>query len=73
MSWRELLSYLWQNHRGALVGALTGLVVGLLFLVLGFWKTMLIIILVGLGYVIGGRYDQGDQFKNLLDRFFREW
>lgn len=53
-----------------LLGALTGLIVSILFLTLGFWKTILIILLVGGGTAAGAWLDRGRKLMDVVDRFF---
>lgn len=53
-------------------GMLIGFVLAILFVWLGFWQTILILILTGLGWLIGRVYqdipDAIDKIRNLFDR-----
>ena len=53
-----------------LLGALTGLIIAILFLTLGFWRTILIILLVGGGAAAGAWLDRGQKLMDVVDRFF---
>ena len=53
-----------------LLGAAIGLVLAILFLTLGFWRTMLIIVLVGGFGAAGAWLDHGQKLSDVLDRFF---
>ena len=53
-----------------LLGAAIGLVLAILFLTLGFWRTMLIIVLVGGFGAAGAWLDRGQKLADVLDRFF---
>ena len=53
-----------------LLGALVGLVTAILFLTLGFWRTILIILLVGGGTAAGAWLDRGQKLMDVVDRFF---
>lgn len=55
-----------------LLGAAIGLVLAILFLTLGFWRTMLIIVLVGGFGAVGAWLDRGQKLSDVLDRFFPE-
>lgn len=58
-----------QNHIFKIIGGACGLALGVLFLVLGFWKTMLIAVLVGLGVLIGHRLDSGRTFRSWIAKW----
>ena len=53
-----------------LLGAAIGLVLAILFLTLGFRRTMLIIVLVGGFGAAGAWLDCGQKLSDVLDRFF---
>lgn len=53
-----------------LLGAAIGLVLAILFLTLGFWRTMLIIVLVGGFGAAGAWLDREQKLSDVLDRFF---
>ncbi|WP_218670135.1 DUF2273 domain-containing protein [Salmonella enterica] len=52
-----------------MVGFLVFLVIAILFLTLGFWKTILIIVLCLIGIGIGYIKDRKQQFLNFLNRW----
>lgn len=59
-----------RAHLYALVGGALGLIVAVLFLTLGFWRTVLIVVLVALGAGIGALADRGRRLWDVVDRFF---
>ncbi|MCH5461631.1 DUF2273 domain-containing protein [Lactobacillus sp. LC28-10] len=59
----ELLKY----YRWPIIGGVTGLVLALLLLTIGFWKTLILFILVGLGIAAGLYLSQ----TGLLDDYFK--
>jgi uncharacterized membrane protein len=67
-SFYEILQYLWDNHRGKVVGLALGLVVGLFFILVGFWKTLLVVICVIGGYFLGKRIDEGGNSGDWWER-----
>lgn len=63
-----LINFL-QGKNPGVVGALTGLSLALLLVIFGFWKTLLVISLTIIGYILGVKYfSNTEQFKKLLDR-----
>lgn len=63
-----LINFL-QGKNPGVVGALTGLFLGLLLVIFGFWKALLVLVLMVGGYVLGVKYfSNPEQFKLLLDR-----
>ena len=59
-----------RAHLSALVGGALGLIVAVLFLTLGFWRTVLIVVLVALGAGIGALADRGRRLWDVVARFF---
>ncbi|ALS36473.1 hypothetical protein A5819_001394 [Enterococcus sp. 7E2_DIV0204] len=47
------MNEVWETHKGPIIGALAGLLIALLMLTLGFFKTVLIIVFVILGGFVG--------------------
>lgn len=54
-------------YRWPIIGGATGLVLALLLLTIGFWKTLVLFILVGLGIAAGLYLSQ----TGLLDDYFK--
>lgn len=72
MDWKELLIYLWAQHRGKLVGTVIGLGIGLLIAFFGFWRALVILLLMAAGYVIGKGIDQSGGLDAVLKRLWGE-
>ena len=66
------ISYLWENHRGKVVGVLLGLIFGLIVLRYGFWRAFFVLICVAAGYFIGSRTDAGEQLQGAISKFFKK-
>lgn len=64
----EILQNLWENYRGRLVGSLFGLVIGAMFLILGFFQTIFLLICITAGYLLGKRIDNKEDLMDVLDR-----
>ena len=65
----EILRFIRLNFFKILGGVL-GLVLAILFLTLGFWRTILILILVGGGIAAGSFLDRGQRLMDVVGRFF---
>jgi len=65
----ENLMEFYNSHRGGINGALAGVVIAVLILVLGFFKILFIAIFAIAGYYIGKKiHEDKDYIKNFLDR-----
>ena len=54
----EILSDLWKNYRGRLLGSLFGLFIGVMFLLLGFLQTIFLLICITAGFFLGNKLDK---------------
>ncbi len=62
--WRQLF----DEYRWRIIGFTTMLIIAILFLTLGFWKTTLIVLLCGIGVGIGYAKDRTEDFLVFLDK-----
>ncbi|MDH7576224.1 MAG: DUF2273 domain-containing protein [Bacillota bacterium] len=69
---REIFVDLLERHRGKMLGIFFGLVVGLLIILFGFWKTIFVVLCVLIGYFLGKRFDDGSSPGGWWDHFFGE-
>ncbi|HMM21269.1 MAG TPA: DUF2273 domain-containing protein [Selenomonadales bacterium] len=65
---RKLLEELWQQHSGKIVGVTAGLVLGILIITFGFFRTLFVLFCVIAGYVIGKRIDEKEDIMDILDK-----
>jgi uncharacterized membrane protein len=65
--WQEILMKLFMTSRWRIIGATVGLVVGILFLLLGFFATVFLLVCIGIGFYIGYKMDAGEDLVDLLD------
>jgi uncharacterized membrane protein len=65
--WSQLFIYFKENN-GKIVGGLLGFFFGILFLVIGFFKTLLLLICTFMGYYIGSRWNIEGDLKKLLNK-----
>lgn len=75
--WKELIHTITafllrtlDEHPGKLIGTLLGFVLGLLVVLLGFWKTLVLFAFVILGFILGKRQDEHKKLFDWLNRFF---
>ena len=59
------LKEFFENHKSAIIGGFVGLVIAILFLTIGFFATLLIVVLVLLGAVLGKQ-----EFRLKVKAFF---
>ena len=60
-------SPLWTRYKKTAIGMVAGLILGLLFITLGFFKTLLLAILIAAGFVVGGFFDGNPVVLKFLD------
>lgn len=71
-----MLLKLLEEHPGKVIGGLSGLLLGLIFLLVGFWKTIIFLSFVAIGVYFGRKFDNNERFKDILeeiipDKFFK--
>ena len=59
-----------DQHPGKTAGVILGFVIGLFVVLLGFLKSLIIVLFVIVGYLIGKRRDENKGFSQLLEMFF---
>jgi uncharacterized membrane protein len=64
----DIIKNLWENFRWRVLGVAAGLVIGILFLYLGFFRTVFLLICIGLGFFIGNKLDHNEDLMDFLDR-----
>ncbi|MCX8093309.1 MAG: DUF2273 domain-containing protein [Candidatus Goldbacteria bacterium] len=61
----DFLKLIFSNF-GKFLGITLGLIIALCLIFLGFWKTLFIIGIVILGFIIGKLYDEGFSIKKII-------
>lgn len=59
-----------RDHRWAVLGVLLGLVITILIFTINFWRTLLLVAIVAVCYIVGTLLDQGGVER--VKAFFRE-
>lgn len=60
-------SPLLKRYKKTAIGMAAGLILGLLFITVGFFKTLLLAILIAAGFVVGGFFDGNPVVLKFLD------
>ncbi|MCX7903959.1 MAG: DUF2273 domain-containing protein [Caloramator sp.] len=71
--WKEYIIDLFRNHTGKFVGSLLGLLFSIFVLVIGFFKTVFIVICIFFGYYIGKKIDNNENLLNVLQNILNTW
>lgn len=61
----------WQfflENRGKVIGITAGIIFGLLFLLVGFFKTLVFAMFVAIGFYFGRKFDNQEDLAEILDR-----
>ncbi len=70
--WEKILSELLVRHRGKTIGVGLGLIASILLVSFGFWKTLLIFLCIGLGYLLGKSIDDQQDIELWLKQLFKD-
>ncbi len=65
----EIINYIKDNKRKTL-GGFIGLLIGILILVIGFFKTIFIALCTWLGYYLGSKSYSEEDLKKFIERLF---
>lgn len=68
----KFLATLLTEHRGKCIGILSGLLVSILFITVGFWQTLLVLLFIAAGYVIGRSVDDPAFAERVLNLFKKD-
>ncbi len=60
------------EHPGKLIGTSLGLGIGLLVVILGFWRTLVIALFVSVGFYLGKRKDENLGLLSWIDNFINK-
>lgn len=62
--WWEIL----KEHKGKVIGVTAGLFFGIIYLLVGFWDTIVFIVFVSTGLYFGKKFDNREDLLEILDR-----
>jgi uncharacterized membrane protein len=55
-------------YKSRVIGVVVAFIIAILFLTIGFFKTLLILICISIGYIIGYFLDDKEDFSNVVDK-----
>jgi uncharacterized membrane protein len=67
IDWQKVSQFIYLN-RGKIIGGIIGCFLGILLLIIGFFKTILILSFTLIGYFFGSRWDRTGKIKDFLDK-----
>jgi uncharacterized membrane protein len=65
---KDIIHDIWENYRARFLCTVFGLFIGSMFLIVGFWQTLFLIICVLGGFFIGYKIDKKEDLVEWLDR-----
>ena len=65
---KDIFNDIFLTYRGRFLCTLTGFVIAALFLLLGFWQTLFLLLFVAGGFFIGYKIDKKEDLVEWLDR-----
>jgi uncharacterized membrane protein len=72
--WKETLLVFFNNNRGKCIGTTIGFLIAVFSLIIGFFKTMFVVICMLLGYYIGKKSDNKESIIEVIERILpNEW
>lgn len=71
-----MFSKLFEEHPGIIIGLAVGLLLGIIYLLVGFWKTIIFSAFIMIGLYLGKRFDANESIRDILeeilpDKFFK--
>ena len=72
----KMMSFLvWaiDNHPGKFIGTAMGSLVGILFVTLGFWQTLVLMLFATVGFILGKRQDDHKDISTWLERILNKY
>jgi len=67
-----MFSKIWEEHPGTLIGLAIGILVGIIYLIVGFWKTVIFIFFVSIGVYLGKKIDNRQDIRDILEEILPE-
>ena len=65
---KDIFTDIWLNYRGRFLCSLAGVLIASLFLTVGFWRTLFLLLFAGGGFFIGYKLDKKEDLAEWLDR-----
>lgn len=68
----QFLIWALTEHPGKLIGSVLGFLVGIFVVIIGFWKTLVIVLFVIIGFLLGKRKDDNLGLLTWLNHFLEK-
>jgi len=65
---KEFLLNLFSKNQGKIIGSFIGLLLAILILIIGFFRTLIIVLFIFAGFYIGKKIDNKEDLVEFLDR-----
>jgi len=62
VDWKKNVTEYYYLHKGAIIGCIIGLIIGIAFLVFGFLKVLFVVLCACAGYFLGRYVSEGNDF-----------
>lgn len=67
--YKDIFLSLWATHKARILGVFFGLFIGVLFLTIGFWRALFLIICMIIGYLVGEKIDHKEDLIEAISKF----
>lgn len=67
---KAFFARMWEERRGASLGVIIGVSLAAVILLFGFWQSVFLILFGLIGFAIGARIDNKENFQRMMDRIF---
>lgn len=61
------------NHQGKIIGVFIGFLAGIFLLTIGFFKTLILFLCIGVGYYFGKKIDNKENIADFIDRILNQY
>lgn len=65
----DSFAYWFKEYKWRILLVSAMVIIAVLFMTLGFWKTILIVVLAAIGFFIGFAKDRTEEFMQFIDKF----
>lgn len=69
---KTMLEDLWYENKHAIIFGVIGLAIGIMFLTMGFFRTIFLLLLISVGVFLGHQMDNDENLTDILDRILPE-
>lgn len=71
---KKIMTVIWAQYSGRILCTFLAFLIGIVYLICGFWKTVVFWLLILLGYYVGRYVDRKEGLKDMIDKVFvKRW